>query len=127
MTSRAEVLRRLHHSYVTHQDLDSPEGEPAVQVLQGRRAIQRSRAIGDFVDESDLKRKLDALQWRAVVIAAGRDEQARAQLLAQLRQLEVLAAAVLELDTAFRQRNSSPSLGARIAAAAHGVKAVLRH
>jgi hypothetical protein len=48
-------------------------------------------------------------------------------LLTQLRQLEVLVAAVLELDTVFRQRNSSPSLGARIAGAAHGVKAVLQH
>ncbi|WP_147481250.1 hypothetical protein [Streptomyces shenzhenensis] len=129
MTSKVEVLRRLHHSYVTRQDLDSPEGELVVQVLQGCKATQRSRAIGDgdFVDELDLKRKLDTLQWRAVVIAAGRGEQARAQLLTQLRQLEVLAAVVLELDTAFRQRSSSPSLGARIAAAAHGVKAVLRH
>ncbi|WP_033329293.1 hypothetical protein [Streptomyces yerevanensis] len=129
MTSKAEVLRRLHHSYVIRRDLDSPEGELAVQVLEGCKAIRRSRAIvdGDFVDESDLELKLEALQWRALVIAAGRNEHARAQLLTRLRQLEVLAAAVLELDTAFRQRNSNPSLGARIAGAAHGVKTVLRH
>ncbi|MFI6060643.1 hypothetical protein [Streptomyces sp. NPDC051286] len=129
ITSKAEVLRRLHHSYVIQRDLDSPEGEMAVQVLQGCAAIRRSRAIdgGDFVDKSDLALKLDALQWHALVIAARRSEQARAQILTQLRQLEVLAATVLELDTAFRQRNSSPSLGAPIAGAAHGVKAVLRH
>ncbi|MFE7245319.1 hypothetical protein [Streptomyces sp. NPDC057582] len=129
MTSKAEVLRRLHHSYVIRRDLDSPEGELAVQVLQGCKAIRRCRAIddGDFVDKSDLALKLEALQWRALVIAAGRGEYARAQLLTQLRQLGVLAAAVLELDTAFRQRNSNPSLGAQIAGAAHGVKAVLQH
>ncbi|MEV2214947.1 hypothetical protein AB0H86_26475 [Streptomyces sp. NPDC050997] len=128
-TSKAEVLRRLHHSYVIRRDLDSPEGELAVQVLQGCKAIRRSRAIDDggFVDKSELEQKLEALQWRALVIAAGRGKHARAQLLTHLRQLEVLAAVVLELDTAFRQRNSNPSLGARIAGAAHGVKAVLQH
>ncbi|MER5915026.1 hypothetical protein ABT124_32335 [Streptomyces sp. NPDC001982] len=129
ITSKAEVLRRLHHSYVIRRDLDSPEGELAVRVLQGCKAISRSRAIddGEFVDESDLALKLEALQWRALVIAAGRGEYARPQLRTQLRQLEVLAASVLELDTAFRQRRSDPSLGVRIAGAVHGVKAVLRN
>ncbi|WP_327350983.1 hypothetical protein [Streptomyces sp. NBC_01304] len=129
MTSKREVLRRLHHSYVTRRDLDSPEGELAVRVMQGCKAIERSRAIGDgdFVDGSDLGRKLEVLQWRALVVAAGRGEHARAQLQTQLRQLEVLAVAVLELDTAFRRRNSDPSPGARIARAAQGVKVLVRH
>jgi hypothetical protein len=127
LTSKAEALRRMHHSYVIRRDLESPEGELAVRLLQGCEAIGRTRAIGDgdFVD-ADLDLKLEALRWRALVIAAGRGEHARAQLLTLLRQLEVLAAAVLELDTAFRQRNSTPSAGTRIAGAAQGVKAVLR-
>ncbi|MFD4028142.1 hypothetical protein ACFWRV_32220 [Streptomyces sp. NPDC058576] len=129
MTSKAGVLRRLHHSYVILRDLKSPEGELAIRVMQGCQAIERSRAIrdGDFVDTSDLREKLRDLQWSALVVAAGRGEPARAQLLTQLGQLEVLASALLELDTAFRRRNSTPSLGPRIAGAAHGVKAVLRH
>ncbi|MGW7081381.1 hypothetical protein [Streptomyces sp. NPDC054866] len=128
MSSKAQVLRRLHRSYVTRRDLDSPEGELAIQVLHGCDAIRRSRAIGDgdFVDKSDLDLKLDTLRWRALVTAAGRGEQAHAQLLTQLRRLEVLAASVLELDTAFRQRNSGPSVGARLAGATHGVKAALQ-
>ncbi|MDG4859012.1 hypothetical protein P8605_12745 [Streptomyces sp. T-3] len=129
LTSKREVLRRMHHTYVTKQDLDSPEGELAVRLLQGCKAILRSRVIGDgdLIEKSDLKVRLEDLQWRALVIAAGRGEHSHAQLLTQLRQLEVLAAAILELDTVFRQRNNGPDLGARIAGAAQGVKAVLRH
>ncbi|MEV2254525.1 hypothetical protein AB0I94_28820 [Streptomyces sp. NPDC050147] len=129
MTSKQEVLRRLHHSYVTRRHLDSPEGELAVRVRQGCTAIRRSRAIddGDFIDTSDLKVKLEDLQWRALVVAAERGHHARTQLLTQLRQLEALAVVVLELDMAFRQRNNDPSLGARIAGAAQAAKAMLRH
>lgn len=129
MTSKAEALRRLHHSYVILRDLKSPEGELAVQVLQGCLAIENSRAIrdGHFDDTWDLRRKLENLRWRALVVAAGRDEHARAQLLTHLRQLEVLASALLELDTAFRRRNRNPSPGPRIAGAALELKAMLQH
>ncbi|MEV7239049.1 hypothetical protein AB0N06_35685 [Streptomyces sp. NPDC051020] len=129
MTSKAEVLRRMHHSYVVRRDLDGPEGELAVQVLLGCKAILRCRAVsdGDFIDKPDLERQMEALQWRALVTAAARGEGSGAQLLTRLSELEALAAAILELDTAFRQRNSDPFLGARIAAAVHGTKAVLRH
>ncbi|MFI8876783.1 hypothetical protein [Streptomyces sp. NPDC055243] len=119
----------MHHSYVTRRDLDGPEGELALRILQGCTAIRRCRAIsdGDFVDGSDLEEKLKDLQWRALVIAASRSEDARAQILVRLVQLEVLAAAVLKLDVVYRQRSSDPSQGARIAGAAHGVKALLQH
>ncbi|MFJ7412222.1 hypothetical protein ACIQWZ_15600 [Streptomyces sp. NPDC098077] len=129
MTSRPEVLRRLHHSYVISRDLRSPEGELAVQVLQGCLAIDRSRAIngGNFVDRWDMDQKLTELRWRTLVVAAERGEHASAQLLTQLGQLEVLAVAILELDTAFRRRTSAPSMDPRIAGAAHAVKAVLQH
>lgn len=129
VTSKAEILRRLHHSYVTLRDLKSPDGELAVEIYQGCQAIEHSRAIrdGDFVNTSDLRLKLQDLRWRALVIGAGRGEHARSELLARLRQLDVLASPLLELDTAFRQRDSDPSLGSRIAGAANGVKAVLHH
>ncbi|MBB5939261.1 hypothetical protein [Streptomyces zagrosensis] len=129
MTSKREVLRRLHHSYVTRRDLDGPEGELAVRILQGCEAIRRCRVIndGDFVKTSALEVKLMDLKWRALVIAAGRSEHAGAQLLTRLRQLEVLAAAVLKLDAAFRQHNNDPSMGTRIAGAAYGLKALLHH
>ncbi|MER6349059.1 hypothetical protein ACWC10_27700 [Streptomyces sp. NPDC001595] len=127
--SRAEVLRRLHHTYVTRRDLDGPEGELALRVLAGCGAISRSRAMEDaeLIDSSQLASRLEAVKWRALVTAAERGEHARAELRTQLRQLDVLAAAVLELDVAYRRRDSSPALGARIAGAAQGVKAVLRH
>lgn len=129
VTSRAEILRRPHHSYVTLRDLNSPDGELAVEMYQGCQAIEHSRAIrdGDFVNTADLRLKLQDLRWRALVIGAGRGEHARSELLARLGQSDVLASPLLELDTAFRQRDSDPSLGSRIAGAAHGVKAVLHH
>ncbi|MER8264943.1 hypothetical protein ABT007_12160 [Streptomyces griseus] len=129
VTTKAEILRRLHHSYVMLKDLDSPDGELAIEVYQGCQAIEHSRVVtdGDFVGRPDLCLKLEDLRWRSLVIGAGRGEHARSELLAQLRQLDVLAAPLLELDTAFRQSESDPSLGPRIAGAAHGVKAVLHH
>ncbi|MFF8985496.1 hypothetical protein ACF08E_19165 [Streptomyces globisporus] len=129
MTSQREVLRRLHHSYVISRDLRSPEGELAVQVMEGCLAIERSRAIkgGTFVDRWDMGQKLTELRWRALVVAAERGDHARAQLLTQLGQLEVLAVAIRELDTVFRRRESAPSKDPRIAGAAHAVKAVLQH
>ncbi|MFJ8250305.1 hypothetical protein [Streptomyces sp. NPDC094466] len=128
VTSKTEIMRRLHHSYVNLRDLKSPDGELALEVYQGCQAMEHSRAVrdGDFVETSGLGLKLLALRWRALVIGAGRGEHARSQLLAQLRQLDVLASPLLELDTAFRKRHSDPSLGPRIAGAAHEVEAVLQ-
>ncbi|MFD3999231.1 hypothetical protein [Streptomyces rubiginosohelvolus] len=129
VTSKAEVLRRLHHSYVTLRDLKSPDGELAIEVYQGCQAIDNSSVIrdGDFVNRSDLRRKLRDLQWQALVIGAGRGEHARAELITLLGQLDVLASALLELDAAFRQPTGDPSLGPKLAGAAHAVKAVLQH
>ncbi|MFD8062430.1 hypothetical protein ACFXA0_22505 [Streptomyces cyaneofuscatus] len=66
------------------------------------------------------------MQWRALVAAAGRGEHARTGLLAQLDRFEVLAAAVLEADIAFRERNNGPAARARLTAAARAMTAEIQ-
>ncbi|MGA4841320.1 hypothetical protein [Streptomyces sp. G45] len=125
LTSHREVLRRMHRSYVTRRDLEGPEGDLAVRVLRGCEAIQRSRAVkaSDYDRAWNLRLLMETLQWRALVTAAAHGEHAHAHLQTQLRQLEVLAAAVLELDTAVRQR--ADFLDARVADATLRVTSLL--
>ncbi|MET8828043.1 hypothetical protein ABZX40_21420 [Streptomyces sp. NPDC004610] len=129
LTTGPAVLRRLHRTYVTLRDLETPEGELALRFLRGSHGIQYSRGIteGGFVGRGHLNRKLTELEWRAVVTAAERGEHAQARILELLRQLEVLAAPVLALDVAFRQRNDSVDRGMRVAGSAEVVKSLLRN
>ncbi|MGC4931243.1 hypothetical protein [Streptomyces sp. DT117] len=128
LQTKAETARRLHHCYVVHRDLDSPEGELAGRVVDGCRALQASRFLrdGGFVDTYNFEKKLNGFQWRALVAAAGRGEHARTDLLAQLDRFEVLAAAVLEADVAFRERNNGPTARARLTAAAQAMTAEIQ-
>ncbi|MFD6801562.1 hypothetical protein [Streptomyces cyaneofuscatus] len=128
LQTKAETARRLHHCYVVHRDLDSPEGELAGRVVDGCRALQASRVLrdGGFVDTYNFEKKLNGFQWRALVAAAGRGEHARTDLLAQLDRFEVLAAAVLEADVAFRERNNGPTARARLTAAAQAMTAEIQ-
>ncbi|WP_329571924.1 hypothetical protein [Streptomyces sp. NBC_01361] len=128
MTTKAEVLRRMHHHYVLRRDLDGPEGELAVRVLLGCRAILSSQAVrgGDYFDHWKLERKLDALRWRAVVTAAERGAEAQAQLAEMLKELETLADAVGKLDTLFRRQVGDPSLAAGIPGVVRVVEAILQ-
>ncbi|MBZ4318363.1 hypothetical protein [Streptomyces huiliensis] len=77
MSSKSEVPRRMHHRYVARRGLDSPEGDLAIRVVQGAKAISRSRAVedGDFLDGSEPERKLKAVRWRVLVVAAGRGDR----------------------------------------------------
>jgi len=105
------MARRLHHCYVVDRDLDSPVGELAGRVVDGCRALQASRVLrdGGFVDTYNFEKKLNGFQCRALFAAAvGRGEHARTDLLAQLGRFEVLAAAVLGADVAFRDDGGDP-------------------
>lgn len=129
LTSGPATLRRLHRTYVTLLDLETPEGGLALRFLRGSHGIQHSRGIveGGCVDRGSLGRKLTVLEWCAVVTAAERGEHARARILELLRQLEVLAAPVLALDVAFRRRNDSVEMGGRVAGSGEVVNALLRN
>ncbi|GGY13766.1 MULTISPECIES: hypothetical protein [Streptomyces] len=126
--TKAERARRLHHCYVLDRDLDSPEGELAGQVADGCRAIQSSRVLrdGGFVEPYAFDRQMDGFRWRALVTAAGRGEHARTDLLAHLDRLEALAAAVLEADVAFRERNNGPAAHAKLTAASQAMTAAIQ-
>lgn len=123
----AGPARRLHHCYMVDRDLDSPEGELAGRVVDGCRALQASRVLGDggFVDTYNFEKKLNGFRWRALV-AAGRGEHARTDLLAQLDRFEALAAAVLGADVAFRERSNGPAARARLTAAAQAMTAEIQ-
>ncbi|MER5888194.1 hypothetical protein ABT160_30605 [Streptomyces sp. NPDC001941] len=129
VTTMAQVLRRMHHRYVLIRDLDSAEGELALRVRRGCKAIRDCRALsdGDFVDLSEVKRATKAFQWRALVTAAERGADAESRLRTQLAQLELAASTVLALDTAYRRRDTDPGAGTRITDAAHAVKALFAH
>lgn len=124
----AGPARRLHHCYVVDRDLDSPEGELAGRVVDGCRALQASRVLGDggFVDTYNFEKKLNGFRWRALVAAGGRGEHAGTDLLAQLDRFEALAAAVLGADVAFRERSNGPAARARLTAAAQAMTAEIQ-
>ncbi|MER8193498.1 hypothetical protein ABTY00_05955 [Streptomyces microflavus] len=128
LQTKAETARRLHHCYVVDRDLDSPEGQLAGRVVDGCRALQASRVLrdGGFIDTYNFEKKLNGFRWRALVTAAGRGEHARTDLLAQLDRLEALAAAVLEADVAFRERNNGTAAHARLTAAAQAMTAEIQ-
>ncbi|MER5951127.1 hypothetical protein ABT127_34335 [Streptomyces sp. NPDC001904] len=128
MTSKTEVLRRMHHRYVLARDLTGSEGELAVRVLLGGKAVLNARVIrdGGFIDRYDLERELAPLQWRALVLAAERGAGAEDRLREVLTQLETLAAAVLDLDVLFRRQTIDPSLAAAIPGAVQVVQAIVK-
>ncbi|MGY0485690.1 hypothetical protein [Streptomyces sp. WG-D5] len=128
VTPKTEVLRRMHHRYVLTRDLDSPEGELAIRILLGCRAICGSRAVrdGGYYEWHALDDKLAPLQWRALVTAAERTAEAGARLGGMLRKLERLAEAVHKLDTLFRGSASDPALAEGIPGALRVVDAIVK-
>lgn len=134
VASSATVLRRMRHHYVTMRDLDSPAGQLVQRMLHASRAILESRAVrgdlfggGQLPDRHELEGKLERAQWNAAVLAAGRGDAARPQLETILREFEILARAVLELDDLYRTRPAHPAVEGRLADALRGTRALIRH
>ncbi|MFD8571387.1 hypothetical protein [Streptomyces sp. NPDC059639] len=127
MTTKTEVLRRMHHRYVLTRDLKSAEGELAIRVLLGGKAVLAARAVreGGFFESYELEHRLDPLQWRALVLAAERGAETGDRLREILAQMESLAAAVLDLDVLFRKRAADPSPATAIPGAVQVVQAVM--
>lgn len=134
VASSATVVRRMRHHYVTMRDLDSPAGQLVQRTLYVSRAILESRAVrgdlfsgGQLPDRHELEQKLERAQWNAAVLAAGRGDAALPQLETILRDFEILARAILELDDLYRTRPAHPAAEGRLAEALHGVGALIRH
>ncbi|MFI1353000.1 hypothetical protein ACH4TV_05365 [Streptomyces sp. NPDC020898] len=134
IASSATVVRRMRHHYVTMRDLDSPAGQLAQRMLHASWAILESRAVrgdlfggGHLLDRHELEGKLERAQWNAAVLAAGRGDAARPQLETILREFEILARAVLELDDLYRTGPAHPAVEGRLADALRGTRALIRH
>lgn len=124
----------MRHHYVTMHDLNSLAGQLVQRTLYASRAILESRAVrgdlfsgGQLPDRHELERKLERAQWNAAVLAAGRGDAALPQLETILRDFEILARAILELDDLYRTRPAHPAAEGRLAEALHGTGALIRH
>lgn len=134
VASSATVVRRMRHHYVTMRDLDSHAGRLVQRMLHVSRAILESRAVrgdlfggGQLPDRHELERKLEQAQWNAAVLAAGRGDAALPQLETFLRDFEMLARAILELDDLYRTRPAHPAIEGRLADALRGTRALIHH
>ncbi|WP_369036201.1 hypothetical protein [Streptomyces adonidis] len=134
VASSATVVRRMRHHYVTMRDLDSHAGRLVQRMLHASRAILETRAVrgdlfsgGQLPDRHELERKLERAQWNAAVLAARRGDTALPQLDTILRDFEILARAILELDDLYRTRPAHPTAEGRLADALHGAGALIRH
>ena len=134
VASSATVVRRMRHHYVTMRDLDSHAGRLVQRMLHASRAILETRAVrgdlfggGQLPDRHELERKLERAQWNAAVLAARRGDTALPQLETILRDFEILARAILELDDLYRTRPATPTAEGRLADALHGTGALIRH
>ncbi|WP_105975276.1 hypothetical protein [Streptomyces geranii] len=134
VASSATVVRRMRHHYVTMRDLDSHAGRLVGRMLHASRAILETRAVrgdlfggGQLPDRHELERKLERAQWNAAVLAAGHGDAALPRLETILRDFEMLARAVLELDDLYRTRPAHPTSEGRLADALHGTAALIRH
>lgn len=134
IASSATVVRCMRHHYVTMRDLNSPAGQLVQRTLHASRAMLESRAVrgdlfsgGQLPDRHELERKLERAQWHAAVLAAGRGDAALPQLETILRDFEILARVILELDDLYRTRPAHPAAEGRLAEALHGAGDLIRH
>ncbi|MEV6104643.1 hypothetical protein AB0M28_07970 [Streptomyces sp. NPDC051940] len=97
--SRAEVLRRMHHRYVRHADLEEAVVPLVHRAFQACAALRAAKCLDLDADLRDtLRRRLESMEWKAAVLGAENTEDSRKQLHVRLEALETLSAAVLALD-----------------------------